>query len=171
MSIKKSVIAAAVFASLSGVSMMANAAPSADVTLEGIITNSTCDVSVNNGLATLNVGVYKASSFTPNTQQGSVALPVELTNCADETGALIIQGQSASSDPSKQLFTAATGDTVGFIIKDANDVQVAESQNVALDVTSADTNSYSFNVGMGTTDATPAAGSYSVPVTVAYIVN
>ncbi|HBY5637551.1 TPA: fimbrial protein, partial [Klebsiella pneumoniae] len=26
-------------------------------------------------------------------------------------------------------------------------------------------------VGMGTTDATPAAGSYSVPVTVAYIVN
>ncbi|HBY1967803.1 TPA: fimbrial protein, partial [Klebsiella pneumoniae] len=25
--------------------------------------------------------------------------------------------------------------------------------------------------GMGTTDATPAAGSYSVPVTVAYIVN
>ncbi|MDQ2569191.1 hypothetical protein [Klebsiella pneumoniae] len=33
MSIKKSVIAAAVFASLSGVSMMANAAPSADVTL------------------------------------------------------------------------------------------------------------------------------------------
>lgn len=107
----------------------------------------------------------------PNTQQGSVALPVELTNCADETGALIIQGQSASSDPSKQLFTAATGDTVGFMIKDANDVQVAESQNVALDVTSADTNSYSFNVGMGTTDATPAAGSYSVPVTVAYIVN
>ncbi|ENI6758530.1 fimbrial protein [Klebsiella pneumoniae] len=168
MSIKKSVIAAAVFASLSGVSMMANAAPSADVTLEGIITNTTCDVSVNNGLATLNVGVYKASSFTPNTQQGSVALPVELTNCADETGALIIQGQSASSDPSKQLFTAATGDTVGFMIKD---VQVAESQNVALDVTSADTNSYSFNVGMGTTDATPAAGSYSVPVTVAYIVN
>lgn len=40
MSIKKSVIAAAVFASLSGVSMMANAAPSADVTLEGIITNT-----------------------------------------------------------------------------------------------------------------------------------
>ncbi|MFW8217253.1 fimbrial protein, partial [Klebsiella pneumoniae] len=92
-----------------------------------IITNTTCDVSVNNGLATLNVGVYKASSFTPNTQQGSVALPVELTNCADEAGALIIQGQSASSDPSKQLFTAATGDTVGFMIKDANDVQVAES--------------------------------------------
>ncbi|WP_429913910.1 fimbrial protein [Klebsiella pneumoniae] len=121
MSIKKSVIAAAVFASLSGVSMMANAAPSADVTLEGIITNTTCDVSVNNGLATLNVGVYKASSFTPNTQQGSVALPVELTNCADETGALIIQGQSASSDPSKQLFTAATGDTVGFMIKDAKE--------------------------------------------------
>ncbi len=59
MSIKKSVIAVAVFASLSGVSMMANAAPSADVTLEGIITNSTCDVSVNNGLATLNVGSTK----------------------------------------------------------------------------------------------------------------
>lgn len=171
MSIKKSIVSLAVFATLSGVSAVASAAPSADVTLEGVITNTTCDVSVNNGLATLNVGVYKAGDFTANTQQGSVALPVELTNCADETGALVIQGQSASSDPSKQLFTAATGNTVGFMIQDANGAQVAEGQDVALNVTSAGPNTYSFNVGMGTTDTLPAAGAYSAPVTVAYIVN
>ncbi|UHD27158.1 hypothetical protein [Klebsiella variicola] len=69
MSIRKSVIAAAVFASLSGVSMMANAAPSADVTLEGIITNTTCDVSVN-GLATLNVRGLQSKFFYPNTPAG-----------------------------------------------------------------------------------------------------
>ncbi|WP_181375153.1 MULTISPECIES: fimbrial protein [Enterobacterales] len=172
MSLKTNVISVALFATLSGMSMMANAAPSADVTLTGIITNTTCDVTVNNAQATLNVGVYKSGEFTANTQQGSVPLPVELTNCSDETGALIIQGTTASANPSKQLFTAASDDTVGFMIKTSDNAsQVAADESVAFDVTSAGANTYAFNVGMGSTTLTPAAGAYSAPITVAYIVN
>ena len=52
-----------------------------------------------------------------------------------------------------------------------NASQVAVDENVALDVTSADANAYTFNVGMGSTTLTPAAGAYSAPITVAYIVN
>ncbi|MCS5992135.1 fimbrial protein [Klebsiella variicola subsp. variicola] len=172
MSLKVNLISATLFMSIAGMSMSANAAPSADVTLTGIITKTTCDVTVNNAQATLNVGVYKSGDFTANTQQGSVPLPVELTNCDDETGALIIQGTTASANPSKQLFTAATGDTVGFMIKTSdNSSQVAADEDVALEVTSEGPNSYIFNVGMGSTTASPVAGTYSAPVTVAYIVN
>ncbi|QQN35151.1 type 1 fimbrial protein [Rahnella aceris] len=172
MSIKHKGISATWLAILSGVSMMANAASSADVTLTGIITSTTCDVTVNNAKATLNVGVFKSGDFTANTQQGSVPLPVELTNCENESGALIIQGVTASANPGKQLFTAATEDTVGFMIKTSDNAsQVAVDENVALDVTSAGANAYTFNVGMGSTTLTPAAGAYSAPITVAYIVN
>lgn len=163
---------------LLGTTLLANAAPSADVTLNGIITNTTCDVTVNNNLSTLNVGVYKAGDFKANEQQGSVPLPVQLTNCGTasgesgkETGALIIQGTTATANPSKQLFTASPGDTVGFMIKDSSNVQIAADENVVLEVTTAGPNTYSFNVGMGSTAASPAAGSYSAPITVAYIVN
>lgn len=172
MSLKTNVISATLLATLSGISMMANAAPSADVTLTGIITSTTCDVTVNNAQATLNVGIYKSGEFTANTQQGSVPLPVELTNCADESGALVIQGTTASANPGKQLFTAATGDTVGFMFKTSDNAsQVAADESVAMDVTASGANTYAFNVGMGSTTATPAAGAYSAPITVAYIVN
>lgn len=172
MSLKTNVISTALFAAIAGVSMTTIAAPSADVTLTGIITNTTCDVEVNGGQATLNVGVYKSGDFTANTQQGSVPLPVTLTNCADETGSLIVQGTTASANPGKQLFTATTGDTVGFMIKTSdNAAQVASDEDVALDVTAAGSNTYTFNVGMGSTTLAPVAGGYSAPITVAYIVN
>lgn len=172
MSLKTNLTLATLLATLSGVSVVANAAPSADVTLKGIITSTTCDVTVNNAKATLNLGVFKSGDFTANTQQGSVPLPVELTNCGNESGALVIQGVTASSNPGKQLFTAATEDTVGFMIKTSDNAsQVAADDNVALDVTSAGANTYAFNVGMGSTTLAPAAGAYSAPITVAYIVN
>ncbi|MDA5494137.1 fimbrial protein [Yersinia intermedia] len=173
MSLKaKILVPTALFALIAGMSMAANAAPSADVTLTGIITNTTCDVEVNNGQASLNVGVYKSGNFTVNTQQGSVPLPVTLTDCADETGSLLIQGITASANPSKQLFTATTGDTVGFMIKTSDSAaQVAADEDIALDVTTAGPNTYTFNVGMGSTTLAPAPGGYSTPITVAYVVN
>ncbi|WP_155522485.1 fimbrial protein [Serratia microhaemolytica] len=169
MSFKTNVISAALFTAISSVSMVATAAPSADVLLQGIITNTTCDVTANSGLATLNVGVYKASDFTPNTQLGSVTLPITLENCADESGELLIQGTAAATN--SQLFVADAADTVGFMIQDSNNAQMAIDGTVAFSVTSAGPNEYSFNVGMGTTDAVPAAGSYQAPITIAYIVN
>ncbi|WP_145587592.1 fimbrial protein [Yersinia rochesterensis] len=173
MSFKTNLISVALFTAISGVSITANAAPAADVTLTGIITATTCDVEVNNGLAALNVGVFKSGDFTANSQKGSVPLQVKLTDCDDEEdGSLIIQGITASSNPSQQLFTAAIADTVGFMIKVSDDsAQVAANEEIPLSVTAAGPNLYTFNVGMGSTTLAPAAGAYSAPITVAYIVN
>lgn len=175
MSINKKVISATVVVALSGVSMMANAAPSADVTLTGIITNTTCDITVNGGQANLNVGAYKAQDIIDAgvlAQVGAVPLPVELTNCeGPETGSLVIQGNTSNLDVSNKLFTSATTDTVGFMIKDVNTTNIVEGQGVPLPVTAEGPNTYSFTVGMASATDLPLAGAYRAPITISYIVN
>lgn len=175
MSINKKVISAAVVVALSGVSMMTNAAPSADVTLTGTITNTTCDVTVNGGQANLNVGAYKVADITTAgvlAQVGSIPLPVVLTNCTtDETGNLVIQGNTSNLDASNQLFTSATTDTVGFMIKDEAGNNISEGKSVPFSVTTAGPNIYSYNVGMASATNAPLAGAYRAPITVSYIVN
>ena len=49
MSFKTTVLSTALFMGLSAVSLNALAAPSAEVTLQGILTNTTCDVTINGG--------------------------------------------------------------------------------------------------------------------------
>lgn len=173
MSFKKNVISAALFATALGFSAVANAAPSANVTLQGIITLTTCDVTVNNGVATLDVGVFKSGQFAVNTQLGAVTLPVALTNCtADETGNLIIQGVTATANPAGTLFTALATDTVGFMIKNSVSAQIVEGTGPLVSVSAvAGGLTYNFSVGMGSTTLNPQPGSYTVPITVAYIVD
>ena len=170
----KMLFSALVLTGMAGFSMNASAAPSAEVTLQGIITNTTCDVAVNGGKSTLNVGVFKSSDFAAaNTQQGSVPLNVTLTNCsADESGNLIVQGITSTGNNDKNLFVNADSDTVGFMIKDVDDNQIINGgTGAALAVTAGQDTNYAFKVGMGSTEPTPMAGSYSAPVVVAYIVN
>ncbi|AHG21732.1 fimbrial protein [Chania multitudinisentens RB-25] len=169
----KKAIATLFATSMVGITMNASAAPAAEVTLQGIITNTTCDVTVNGGRATLNIGVFRASDFAAaNTQQGSVPLNVTLSNCtADETGNLLIQGVTSTANNDKNLFVNVDSDTVGFMIKNANDVQLAANAPTSLAATEAAPTNYSFQVGMGSTTTVPAAGAYSAPVVVAYIVN
>ncbi|WP_155522498.1 fimbrial protein [Serratia microhaemolytica] len=169
MSLKTNVITAAIFAAAAGISFTANAAPSQDVLLQGVITDTTCDVVANNGSATLDVGVYTAVSFVPSTQNGAVPLEVVLENCsADETGDLLILGTAASTDAN--IFTTSTADTVGFMIQDSTSAQVPVDGGVTINTTIAGPNTYTFSVGMATTDNPPLAGAYSAPVTVAYLV-
>lgn len=173
MFIKKNLVSALVFAGVAGISLSASAAPSAEVTLQGIITNTTCDVTVNGGKSTLNVGVYKSSEFAAaNTQVGSVPLNVTLSNCtAAEAGSLIIQGVTSTANNNKNLFVNAYADTVGFMIKNAASAQVAANANTALAATAGTPTNYAFQVGMGSSALTPTAGAYSAPIVVAYIVN
>lgn len=155
------------------VSLNASAASSAEVTLQGIITNTTCDVTVNGGKSTLNVGIHKSSAFTTaNTQVGSVPLNVTLSNCtAAEAGNLIIQGVTSTANNDKNLFVNADTDTVGFMIKDAVKTQIAANANTAVAATAGKPTDYIFQVGMGSTTTTPATGAYNAPIVVAYIVN
>lgn len=175
MNLKKFVLATTLFAGMSVISLSANAiGASAEVTLQGIITNTTCDVTVNGGKSVLNVGVFKSSEFTRNTKVGSIDMPVTLTNCsAAETGNLIIQGITSVTNNDKNLFVANDADTVGFMVAQSDDTTILSSSqgtqlSVAADATSAE---YTFKVGMATTDDVPKAGSYSAPILVAYVVN
>ncbi|HEQ1858965.1 TPA: type 1 fimbrial protein [Providencia alcalifaciens] len=175
MMLKKIALATTLFAGISGVNFYANAAePSAEVTLQGVITNSNCVLTVNGGKSVLNIGVFKSSEFTANTKVGSINMPVTLTDCSpDETGDLIIQGITSIANNDKNIFVNSDTDTVGFMIAKSDDTTILSANEgtpvaIATDATSSD---YSFKVGMATTDMQPAAGAYSAPVLVAYIVN
>ncbi|CAI1547421.1 fimbrial protein [Serratia fonticola] len=173
MSSQKNTLAALLLTAFAGMSMNANAAPSAEVTLQGTITNTTCDVTINGGKSTLNIGVFKTNQFTSaNTQIGSVPMNVTLSNCAaDESGNLIVQGITSVANNDKNLFVNADADTVGFMIKDAAAIQVTANNGPTVDVEDGIVSEYAFQVGMGSSTTAPVAGAYSAPIVVAYIVN
>lgn len=157
---------------LAGVASTAIAAPSAEVTLQGIITDTTCNVTVNGGKSTLNVGVFRTTDFAvANSQVGSVPLSVELTDCtAAENGNLMILGETSTKNNDKNLFVNNYADKVGFMIKDSAGAQVTTSSQVNVPVAINTPVNYSFAVGMGSVDSSPEAGVYSAPIIVAYIV-
>lgn len=165
MKFSKTIVAAAL---LSGIVMTANAADTADITLNGEIVLSTCDIELNNGAATLEVGTYKSKDFVANQQLGSVSLPVSLTDCTDgESGFLKVTGNTASSN--NEIFTPAQGDTVGFMMT-YNGAPVVAGQNTAAVSVSGTTHNEEFLVGMASEATNPAPGTYSAPITVSYVV-
>lgn len=173
MSIPKTLLSALLIVGTAGACFSASAAPSAEVTLQGIVTNTTCDITVNGGKSTLNIGVQKASAFSAaNTQVGSVPLNVTLSGCTvDETGSLIVQGVTSTANNDKNLFVSASTDTVGFMLRDAAGKQISTASKTSVSATKAAAVNYAFSVGMGSAKTTATAGSYSAPVVVAYIVN
>jgi len=170
MSFKKTVLAA-VFTTVSGMSVSANAASSAEVTLQGAITNSTCDVIINGGKSVLNLGVFKSADFTPNTKLGATTLPVSLDKCdVDETGNLIIQGLTSVANNDKNIFVNDDTNTVGFMIEDAAGKIITNGQAIPADVKTGESYDVNFTVGMASTALAPKTGAYSAPILVAYIV-
>lgn len=175
MTFKKVALATVIFAGISGMSLNANAAASSEVTLQGVITNTACNVTVNGGKSILNVGIFKSSSFTANTiSAAKVDMPVTLTECGaeEEQGNLIVQGLTSIANNNQNLFVASDNDTVGFMIENtAGDTMkngAGATLTIAKDATEA---SYTFKVGMASTSAAPQAGAYSAPILVAYISN
>jgi len=176
--VKSLILRTALLASISAASINAIAA-NGEVTLQGVLTSTTCTINPNGGKSTLNVGTFNTkvgdagASFTGiNTiSSQTVAMPVALTGCtAGEAGELVIQGTTSTGNAEQNVFVAESAQTVGFMIEDAAGNVITEG--VPLSVGAASTSaSYTFNVGMATTTLTPAAGSYSAPILVAYIVN
>lgn len=169
------------FAGVSCVSLNAMAAPSAEVTLQGILTNTTCDVTINGGKSVLNVGVLKTSVGEPDSNfamvnamsDKTVPMPVTLVGCADgEEGNLIIQGITSVGNNQQDLFVATDSQTVGFMIEDKDGNRITNGNGTKVDIGAGNTAAqYEFTVGMATATETPAAGSYSAPILVSYIVN
>lgn len=166
---KKNLLISAVLLSSAGAAM---AAPSQEITLQGIITNTTCDVTVNGGKSVFNVGVFKTSEFlTANTQVGDKPLNVTLSDCTvDEVGNLVVLGVTSTENNDKNLFVNNYSDKVGFMIKDSADAQVTTDSLIPLSVTTGTPANYAFKVGMGSADTSPTAKAYSAPIVIAYIV-
>jgi len=176
--VKSLIFRSALLASVSAVSINSIAA-TGEVTLQGVLTATTCTINPNGGKSTLNVGTFNtkvgvagASFPAVNTiSSQTVAMPVTLTGCTEgETGELIIQGTTSTGNAEQNVFVAENSQAVGFMIEDAEGNVITES--VPLSIGAGNTAaSYTFNVGMATTTQTPAAGSYSAPILVAYLVN
>lgn len=167
------------FAGISCVSLNALAAPSAEVTLQGILTNTTCNVTINGGKSVLNVGVFKTtvgagdSDFSAvDAISKTVPMPVTLTGCTKgEEGDLIIQGITSIGNNEQNVFVATDSQTVGFIIQDEDSNSITNGEGVKVTVDEGKkAGQYVFNVGMATTTDSPKAGSYSAPILVSYIV-
>lgn len=176
--VKSLILRTALLASISATSINAIAAMG-EVTLQGVLTSSTCTINTNGGKSTLNVGTFNtkvgeagASFSGVNTiTEQTVALPVALTGCtASEAGELIIQGTTSTGNAEQNVFVAESAQPVGFMIEDSAGNVITEGVPLSIGAGNT-TGSYIFNVGMATTTMTPEAGSYSAPILVAYIVN
>ncbi|HGN1706724.1 TPA: fimbrial protein [Providencia rettgeri] len=181
MMFKTKLLSTALVVGLSAASMNVLAAPSSEVTLQGILTNTTCDVTINGGKSVLNVGAFNTTisdtdagaSFTAaNTiSKEQVNLPVTLTNCAKgQAGNLIIQGITSVGNNEQNVFVSNDAQTVGFIIQDTDGNDIVNGEGVPSPLGADDTTGqYTFKVGMATTNTTPKAGAYSAPIVIAFL--
>ncbi|ELX8379364.1 type 1 fimbrial protein [Providencia stuartii] len=168
MAFKTKLITAMLF---TGVSFGAAAGDNSDnITLNGVITAVTCNVTANGGNSVFNVGTFAQNSFTPNVQNGDTALVVSLENCSADSdkGALYVQGTTTTANTAKNIFIGSDP-TVGFMLQeDGKTDQVVANKAIPVTVSATQPTNYSFKVGMGSTDAVPAVGSYSAPIIIAY---
>lgn len=101
MAFKTKLITAMLF---TGVSLGAVAGSNSDnITLNGVITAVTCNVTANGGNSVFYVGKFAQDTFSPNVQNGDTPLVVQLDACdkASDKGALYVQGTTATSNTAK----------------------------------------------------------------------
>lgn len=168
----KKTIALAPVAIILGFVSHVQAATQADVTLQGNIVATTCEVTANNGAATLNVGSFAKTEFTAAKQQvGEEPLIVTLKNCnADEEGALQVSGVVGSEN---NLFLSDVTQTAGFMLKQSdNTTQVTNDTSIPVVADEDGALSYTFTAGMAVMDKTNILpGAYNAPVKISYVSN
>jgi type 1 fimbria pilin len=168
----KKIIALAPVALVMGFAGNVQAATQADVTLQGNIVATTCEVTANNGAATLNVGSFARTDFTAAKQQvGEEPLVVTLKNCsADEAGALQVSGVVGINN---DLFLSDVSQTAGFMLKQSdNATQVTNDTSIPVVADEDGALNYTFTAGMAVMDtANVLPGAYSAPVKISYVSN
>lgn len=168
----KKIIALAPVALFLGFMGHVQAATQADVTLQGNIVATTCEVTANNGAATLNVGSFAKTEFTAAKKQvGEEPLVVTLKNCnADEEGALQVSGVIGADN---NLFLSDVAQTAGFMLKQSdNTTQVTNDTSIPVVADEDGALSYTFTAGMAVVDAANVLpGAYTAPVKISYVSN
>jgi len=171
--VMKKIIALAPVALIMGMAGQVQAATQADVQLQGTIVDTTCEVTANNGAATLNVGSFSKSAFTTAKQQvGQEPLLVSLKNCSeDETGALQVSGIVTTGTDS--LFLSDVNQTAGFMLTQKDNLtQVKNNTSIPLTADATGAVDYTFTAGMAVMDATNVMpGAYTAPIKISYVSN
>ncbi len=170
MFLSKPLFSATALASLFSLSAIAGANQQ-NITLTGAISTVSCEVVLNGGSSTLNVGTFPSDSFvTAGTQVGETPLYISLNGCdaasTTNQGALYVQGMVANG--SNNIFVNQMSNSVGFMLTDAANKVVINNQAIPLDVKTGN-NTYRLTTGMGSMTPSPANGIYSAPIVVAYI--
>ncbi|HDR2681775.1 TPA: type 1 fimbrial protein [Enterobacter mori] len=168
----KKIIALAPVALIMTIACNSQAATQADVMLQGTIVDTTCEVTANNGAASLNVGSFGKTEFTAAKQQvGNEPLLVTLKNCAaDEIGALQVTGVvGADSD----VFVSNIGQTAGFMLtQEDGATQVINGTSIPVTADADGALAYTFNAGMAVFDtAAIEPGAYNAPIKISYVNN
>lgn len=150
----------------------AQAASQADVTLQGTIVDTTCEVTANHGAATLNVGSYAKTQFTAaKTQVGSEPLFVTLKNCTpDAKGALQVTGVVGVDN---NVFLSDIGQAAGFMLtQEDNTTAVVNGASIPVTAGKDGTLAYTFNAGMAVLNKEAvASGRYHAPIKISYVNN
>lgn len=140
------------------------------IILTGTISAVSCEVILNGGQSTINVGNFPSANFKANEQLGSTALNIALTGCDKASspgkGNLLVSGTASSANT--ELFVSNSQDTVGFMLRDEKQNQITPNTYVPLDVAAGD-NNYTLSVGIGSLTVAPANGVYSAPIMIAYL--
>lgn len=148
------------------------AATQADVMLQGTIVDTTCEVTANNGSASLNVGSFGKADFAiAKSQVGSEPLRINLKNCsADEVGALQVTGLIAAAD--NNIFVSNVSETAGFMLKDEMSAQVTNGASIPVTADADGNMTYTFEAGMAVFDAANVVpGAYNAPIKISYVNN
>lgn len=169
----KKIFALAPVALILGMVGNVQAATQADVTLQGTIVETTCELTANNGAATLNVGSFSKSAFSAaKTQVGQELLVVNLKNCSkDEVGALQVSGIVDTNNTN--VFVSDVAQSAGFMLKLADGTtQVTNNTSIDVVADTAGELTYNFNAGMAVLDAENVeAGAYHAPIKISYVSN
>lgn len=184
MILKKKVLSMALFTTMAGFSLGANAADqnTANVTLSGLISAVTCDIDVNGitGGTTVNTGVHNSAQFTGkahNVAGTPTSMVVTLKNCQGSEGAgdgggnLYISGTTANNG-NNNIFVGNDSAT-GFMVLTEDGTTSAEALknhgSVPLNVSVPDGGAvYTFNVAMASMVDAPIAGLYTAPIIISY---
>lgn len=169
----KKIIALAPAALIFAIAGQVQAATQADVQLLGSIVDTTCEVTANNGAATLNVGSFSKTAFDAAKKQvGNEPLLVTLKNCSeDEAGALQVSGIVRTGN--ENVFMSDVTQTAGFMMTQSdNTTQVTNNTSIPVVADESGSLTYTFNTGMAVLDnANVMPGSYNAPIKISYVSN
>lgn len=169
----KKIISLAPVALILGMTGNVQAATQADVTLQGTIVDTTCEVTANNGAATLNLGSFSKTAFSAAKKQvGQEPLLVTLKNCSEnEAGALQVTGVVSAGN--NDVFMSDVTQTAGFMLKQSDNLtQVSNGTSIPVVADQDGALSYTFNAGMAVMDsAIVQSGAYTAPIKISYVSN